>query len=73
MQGKYYEAVVSEIDPANKTVTASFPEDAGLDSFSFTVPYDILILGMHAPLTHTNPHRSPGIIVTIDRSLTMPN
>lgn len=45
-KGKYYEAVVSDIDPANKTVTASFPEDAGLDSFSFTVPYDILILGV---------------------------
>ena len=50
-QGKYYEALVSEIDPEAKTVTASFPDDAGLDKVLFIVPYDILILG-GSPLSH---------------------
>ena len=49
-QGKYYEALVTDIDPQGRTITASFPEEAGLDRLSFTVPYDILILGGHSTL-----------------------
>lgn len=45
MQGKYFEAVCSEIDPDKQQLVACFPADAGMDEFCFKVDYDILILG----------------------------
>ena len=46
MQGKYYEAAVTDIDPNTKVVSAAFPQHAGLEQHSFQVPYDILILSV---------------------------
>lgn len=48
---------MSEIDPENKTVTAAFPEDVGLDRMAFQIPYDILILGTAA--CHQQKRREP--------------
>ena len=45
LQGKYFEAVVHDIDPVEKTIVACFPADAGLDECCFKVAYDILVLG----------------------------
>ena len=47
VQGTYYEAVCQSIDPVAKTVTAAFPESSELDSGSFTLSYDALVLGAH--------------------------
>ena len=47
VQGTYYEAVCQSIDPVAKTVTAAFPESSELDSGSFTLSYDVLVLGAH--------------------------
>ena len=43
MQGTYFEAAVTDINPAEQALTAKFPCHAGLEEFEFTVPYDILI------------------------------
>ena len=45
MQGRFYEAEATDIDPKARTVTAHFPEDAGLDHAAFKIEYDILVLG----------------------------
>ncbi len=43
MQGTYFEAAVTNINPSERALTARFPCHAGLEEFEFTVPYDILI------------------------------
>ena len=43
MQGTYYEAAVTDINPADQVLTANFPRHAGLEQFSFQIPYDIMI------------------------------
>lgn len=45
MQGRYFEAVASEINPEEKSVVACFPADTGMDECCFKLEYDILILG----------------------------
>ena len=45
MQGKYFEAVCSEVDPEKQQLVACFPADTGMDEFCFKLDYDILILG----------------------------
>jgi len=44
-QGKYFEAVASEINPEEKSLVACFPADTGMDECCFKLEYDILILG----------------------------
>ena len=44
-QGKYFEAICTDIDPAERSLVACFPPEAGLDDTCFKVPYDMLILG----------------------------
>ena len=46
VQGKYYEAAVTDIDPNTRVVSAAFPQHAGLEEHTFQVPYDILILSV---------------------------
>ena len=45
-QGKYFEAVASDIDPEKKSIVACFPADAGMDECCFKMDYDILVLGV---------------------------
>ena len=45
LQGKYFEAVASNISPEEKSLVACFPADAGMDECCFKLEYDILILG----------------------------
>jgi len=45
-KGAYFEAVVHEVDPAQKSIVCCFPADAGLDQACFKVPYDILVLAV---------------------------
>lgn len=45
-QGKYFEAVASDIDPEKKSIVACFPADAGMDECCFKMEYDILVLGV---------------------------
>ena len=45
LQGKYFEAVASDINPEEKSLVACFPADAGMDECCFKLEYDILILG----------------------------
>ena len=45
LQGRYFEAVASEINPEEKSVVACFPADTGMDECCFKLEYDILILG----------------------------
>lgn len=46
LQGKYFEAVASDIDPEKKSIVACFPADAGMDECCFKMEYDILVLGV---------------------------
>lgn len=46
LQGKYFEAVASDIDPDKKSIVACFPADAGMDECCFKMEYDILVLGV---------------------------
>lgn len=43
LQGRYFEAAVTGIDPAKQSLTANFPKHAGLEQYDFEVPYDILV------------------------------
>ena len=43
-QGRYFEAVCTDVDVENRTVTACFPPDAGLDDACFKIAYDVLII-----------------------------
>ena len=43
VQGTYYEAAVTNINVADQVLTASFPRHAGLEQFSFQIPYDIMV------------------------------
>ncbi|KAK9830323.1 hypothetical protein WJX72_011009 [[Myrmecia] bisecta] len=45
-KGKYFEAVVQDIDPADKSLVACFPLDANLGEACFKLPYDILVIGV---------------------------
>jgi hypothetical protein len=45
VQGRYFEAVCTGIDPLNKTVTACFPADDA-DKDCFTLHYDMLVIGV---------------------------
>lgn len=48
LQGRYFEAVCTHIDPVSKEITACFPaahEDC------FQLPYDMLIIGVRAQQT----------------------
>ena len=49
MQGKYFEAVCSEVDPDKQQLVACFPADTGMDEFCFKLDFDILILGESLP------------------------
>lgn len=49
VQGKYFEAVCSQIDPNSQTLTACFPADTGMDEFCFKLDYDMLVLGKALP------------------------
>ncbi len=53
-QGKYFEAVASEINPEEKSLVACFPADTGMDECCFKLEYDILILGNAASIHITN-------------------
>ena len=48
-QGKYFEAICTDINPEERTLVACFPPEAGLDDTCFKVPYDMLILGAALP------------------------
>ena len=48
-QGKYFEAICTDIDPEERSLVACFPPEAGLDDTCFKVPYDMLILGAALP------------------------
>ncbi len=52
-QGKYFEAVASEINPEEKSLVACFPADTGMDECCFKLEYDILILGNIASILAT--------------------
>lgn len=43
MQGTYYEAAVTDINPEEQALTARFPKHAGLEQFEFKISYDILV------------------------------
>lgn len=43
LQGRYFEAAVTHIDPVKQSLTANFPKHAGLEQYDFEVPYDILV------------------------------
>jgi hypothetical protein len=43
-QGRYFEAVCTDIDPVNKEVTACYPNDNGCAPF--TLHYDMLVIGV---------------------------
>jgi hypothetical protein len=43
LQGRYYEAVCSKIDPVNKEITACYPSGK---ANCFQLPYDMLIIGV---------------------------
>ena len=43
LQGRYFEAAVTGIDPVKQSLTANFPKHAGLEQYDFEVPYDILV------------------------------
>ena len=49
LQGKYFEAICTDIDPEERSLVACFPPEAGLDDTCFKVPYDMLILGAALP------------------------
>lgn len=52
LQGRYFEAVCTGIDPVNKKVTACFPaDDTAKDCF--TLHYDMLVIGVSADCTVT--------------------
>ena len=46
LQGKYFEAVASDVDPEKKSIVACFPADAGMDECCFKMEYDVLVLGV---------------------------
>lgn len=52
LQGRYFEAVCTKIDPVSKEITACFPtaqEDC------FQLPYDMLIIGVGVPVSSLDP------------------
>ena len=46
MQGKFFEAKVTEVLPAEKSIVACFPDDAGFPEACFKISYDVLVLGV---------------------------
>lgn len=47
LQATFYEAVCKQIDPVKKEIICAFPNASTEgESFSFKLPYDILVMGV---------------------------